>query len=175
MNRTLTELVDSSTDQPIEYSEPDIDDKQGSDEIMTLFKKILIATDGSENNQTAVNEGIKIARACGSSVSVVYVIDMHAFETIPADVGMRDTYQLLQDEAKQVLDRIKTQGEDLQMETKVLEGRPANEIVEFAAENGIDLIVIGTQGKTGIKRILLGSVAETVIRAASCMVLVVKR
>ncbi|WP_440950948.1 universal stress protein [Methanosphaerula subterraneus] len=45
---------------------------------MTLFEKILIATDGSENNQTAVEEGIKIAHTCGSSVYVVYVRDRHA-------------------------------------------------------------------------------------------------
>lgn len=141
---------------------------------MTLFKKILIATDGSENNQTAVEEGIKIAHACGSSVYVVYVIDMRAFESVPADVGMRDTYLLLQNEANQVLDRVRTLGEDLKIETKILEGRPANEIVEFAEDNGIDLIVIGTQGKTGLKRLLLGSVAETVIRSATSMVLVVK-
>jgi nucleotide-binding universal stress UspA family protein len=141
---------------------------------MTLFKKILIATDGSENNQTAVEEGIKIAHTCGSSVYVVYVIDMRAFESVPADVGMRDTYLLLQNEANQVLDRVRTLGGDLKIETKILEGRPATEIVDFAEDNGIDLIVIGTQGKTGIKRLLLGSVAETVIRSATSMVLVVK-
>lgn len=141
---------------------------------MTLFKKILIATDGSENNQTAVEEGIKIAQACGSSLYVVYVIDMRTFESVPADIGMRDTYLLLQNEANQVLDRVIKLGGDLKMETKILEGRPATEIVDFAVENGVDLIVIGTQGKTGIKRLLLGSVAETVIRSATSMVLVVK-
>ncbi|WP_440950949.1 universal stress protein [Methanosphaerula subterraneus] len=88
---------------------------------------------------------------------------------------MRDTYLLLQNEANQVLDRVRTLGGDLKMETKILEGRPATEIVDFAENNGIDLIVIGTQGKTGIKRLLLGSVAETVIRSATSMVLVVKK
>ncbi|ACL16523.1 universal stress protein [Methanosphaerula palustris] len=141
---------------------------------MTLFKKILIATDGSENNQTAVETGIEIAQACGSNVYVVYVIDMRTFESLPADVGMRDTYLLLQNEANTVLDRVRKLGGDLALETKILEGRPATEIVEFAAENSIDLIVIGTQGKTGIKRLLLGSVAETVIRSATSKVLVVK-
>lgn len=141
---------------------------------MTLFKKILIATDGSENNQTAVEDGIKIAQVCGSSVYVVYVIDMRTFESVPVDVGMREAYLLLQNEANQVLDRVRTLAGELKVETKILEGRPATEILEFAAENGIDLIVIGTQGKTGIKRLLLGSVAETVIRSATSRVLVVK-
>jgi nucleotide-binding universal stress UspA family protein len=142
---------------------------------MTLFKKILIATDGSVNNQTAIEEGITIARTCGSSLFLVYVIDIRTIESLPSDVGLRDTYQILQNEAIQVLDQVRRQAGDLIVETKILEGRPATEIVDFAAENEIDLIVIGTQGKTGIKRLLLGSVAETVIRYATSMVLVVKK
>jgi len=142
---------------------------------MTLFKKILIATDGSVNNQTAVEEGIAIARSCGSILYLVYVIDIRTIESLPADIGMRDTYQILQTEAIQVLDQVQKQAGDLTVETKVLEGRPSTEIVDCAAENEIDLIVIGTQGKTGIKRLLLGSVAETVIRYANSMVLVVKK
>jgi len=56
----------------------------------------------------------------------------------------------------------------------ILEGKPAAEIVRYAREKEIDLIVIGTQGKRGIERILLGSVAESIIRTAPCKVLVVK-
>ena len=62
----------------------------------------------------------------------------------------------------------------VRLETVILEGKPAAEIVKYAREKAVDLIVIGTQGKRGIERILLGSVAESIIRAAPCKVLVVK-
>jgi nucleotide-binding universal stress UspA family protein len=59
-------------------------------------------------------------------------------------------------------------------ETIVLEGHPSNEIIEFAQKNGIDVIVMGTLGKSGLDRFLLGSVAEKVTRNSSVPVLVVK-
>ena len=62
----------------------------------------------------------------------------------------------------------------MKVETSILEGRPAAEIVKFSVAKGIDLIVIGTQGKKGLERLLLGSVAEEIIRSAPCKVLVVK-
>ncbi|MEN6396709.1 MAG: universal stress protein, partial [Methanoregula sp.] len=60
------------------------------------------------------------------------------------------------------------------IETAVRQGHPAAEVVKFAVAQNIDLIVIGTQGKKGLERLLLGSVAEEIIRSAPCKVLVVK-
>ena len=87
---------------------------------------------------------------------------------------IRDTWTVIQREADAALDRVRTMAEGVNLETVILEGKPAAEIVRFATENGIDLIVIGTQGKRGFERLLLGSVAEQVIRSAPCKVLVVK-
>ena len=63
----------------------------------------------------------------------------------------------------------------VKIHTEMLEGVPAKEIVEFAEKKKADLIVMGTTGKTGLERILLGSVAERVIKNAHCPVLVVKK
>jgi nucleotide-binding universal stress UspA family protein len=87
---------------------------------------------------------------------------------------MRDTWTIIQKEAEDTLARIRTKAEGVNLETVVLEGKPTAEIVRFASENEIDLIVIGTQGKRGFERLLLGSVAEHVVRSAPCKVLVVK-
>jgi nucleotide-binding universal stress UspA family protein len=140
----------------------------------TLFEKILIATDGSEKNRAAVEEALEIGRVCGSTVFAAYETDIGAFESASADVVIGDTWTVIQREAAAAIDRVRTMADGVHLETVILEGKPAAEIVRFATENGIDLIVIGTQGKRGLERLLLGSVAEQVIRSAPCKVLVVK-
>jgi nucleotide-binding universal stress UspA family protein len=161
------------------YLEETRDDRgkgSGMDDKMTegLFTRILVATDGSERNRAAVEEALRIGRACGSPVHAVYVADISTLESASADVVIGDTWDLVQREAAMALARIRDIAEGVELETVVLEGKPATEILRYAKEQGIDLIVIGTQGKRGIERILLGSVAENIIRNASCKVLVVK-
>ncbi len=139
-----------------------------------LFGRILIATDGSEKNRAALDEGIRIARATGAAVYAVYVIDTGTFSSMSADVPLGDTYRVFKAEAEQAFARIQCIAGDVKVETAILEGRPAPEIVKFAARKKIDLIVISTQGKKGLERLLLGSVAEEIIRSAPSRVLVVK-
>lgn len=101
-------------------------------------------------------------------------MDISVFESASADVAIRDTWTVIQREADAALARIRTMAEGVDLETVTLEGKPAAEITRFAAENKIDLIVIGTRGKRGFERLLLGSVAEQVVRSSPCKVLVVK-
>ena len=139
-----------------------------------LFEKILVATDGSEKNRTAVDKALEIARECRSTLYAVYVIDESMLSSSPADVSLEAVYSTLKSEGDQAVKRVKEMAKDVPVEEVVLSGKAAREIVSFAAKQKIDLIVIGTQGKTGLQRLLLGSVAESVIRTADCPVLVVK-
>ena len=139
-----------------------------------LFEKILVATDGSEKNQPAVRKGLEIARACGSAMYAIYVIDETPLASAQAEVLTADVYRRLQDEGEKAIQLVKRIADGIQVETFVLSGRPAHVISEFAVKNGVDLIVVGSQGKSGLERLLLGSVAESIIRMADCMVLVVK-
>jgi nucleotide-binding universal stress UspA family protein len=140
-----------------------------------LFKKILIATDGSKRTQNAVEMGLKIAKEQGSKVYAVYVVDTVTFTSIPMDVTWENMYQLLKDEGEDAVKAVKAAAPaGVDVDTRVLEGNPAVEITKYAADNGVDLIVMGTLGKSGIDRILLGSTAEKVIRIAGCPVLVIK-
>lgn len=139
-----------------------------------LFKNILIATDGSKRTQNAVEMGLKIAKEQRSRVYVVYVVDTVTFTSIPMDVTWENMYQLLKDEGEEAVKAVKDSAPGVDVETRVLEGNPAVEITKFAGDNGVDLIVMGTLGKSGIDRILLGSTAEKVIRIANCPVLVIK-
>ena len=139
-----------------------------------LFEKILVATDGSDNNQPAVNKAIEIARVCGSTLYALYVIDETPFKTAQVEVLTDDVYREMQSEGDKAIEQVKQLAGEMKVETAVLYGKPAPVINTFATERGVDLIVVGSKGKSGFERLILGSVAESVIRLAGCMVLVVK-
>lgn len=141
-----------------------------------LYKKIMVATDGSEQNKKAISYGIEFAKLSGAKLYVVYVVDTAAFASIPMDAGWEMMYELLETEGKDASDLVVELGESqgLEIESAVLEGHPSNEIIEFAEGNDIDMIVIGTLGKSGLDRFLLGSVAEKVTRNSKVPVLVVR-
>ena len=127
-----------------------------------LFKKILIATDGSKRTQNAVETGLELAREHQSRVYAVYVVDTVTFTSVPMDVTWENMYQLLKEEGEEAVGRVKAAAPaGVDVETHVLEGNPALEITKFAKDNGID-------------RILLGSVAEKIVRIAPCPVLVIR-
>lgn len=140
------------------------------------FKKIFIATDGSEQNRRAIEYGIELAKIAGGKIFVGYVVDTAAFASIPMDAGWEMMYELMETEAKEAVQKVEVFAKQagVEVETVVLEGHPSNEIIEFAQKNGIDVIVMGTLGKSGLDRFLLGSVAEKVTRNSTVPVLVVK-
>ena len=139
-----------------------------------MFERILIATDGSEKNQPAVRKSVEIARECGSTLYAIYVIDNTSVTSAQPEVLMGDVYMKLKAEGEKAVERIKEMAKGVNLEALVLSGRPANIVTGFAAKNRVDLIVVGSQGKSGLERLILGSVTESIIRMADCMVLVVK-
>lgn len=142
----------------------------------TLYKNIFIATDGSKQNRKAVQHGIELAKLSGAKLYAGYVVDTAAFASIPMDAGWEMMYELLEKEANVATDSVEdlAKAAGIPFETVVLEGNPSHEIIEFADNNNIDLIVMGTLGKTGFDRFLLGSVAEKVTRNSKVPVLVVR-
>jgi len=141
------------------------------------IRSILIATDGSDNVKNAVNWGIGLAKANDAKVTALYVVP-------PAGVGVAMRGEMwakaleshLKEEGEKatayVVDVGKTEG--IEVECVIIDGKvPADGIVDFATENNADLIVMGTLGLTGLTHILLGSVAENVVRHAKRPVLVI--
>lgn len=141
-----------------------------------IFDRVLIATDGSENNMAAVEKGLAVARLCGSAVYAVYVVDAAmADSTGPVITSASgDLIRRLEAEGMAALGRVQEMAAGLELKTIVILGRPAPSIVACATENKADLIVVGSQGKGGIERLLLGSVASKVVQTADRPVLVVK-
>ncbi len=140
-----------------------------------LYNKILIATDGSDNTEKAIRYGMELACIAGADVCAVYVLDSGAFASLPVDAAWENMYELLRTEGREALKIIEDMGEKsgVPVECSVLDGHPAHEIVNYAQENNIDLIVIGTLGKTGLDRILLGSVATAIIHRSTIPVMVI--
>lgn len=141
-----------------------------------LYKKILIATDGSEHTKNAVDYGIELAKNTGAKLYAIYVVDTAAFASIPMDAAWESMYELLRQEGDEATKYVgdKAEFENLEVERLTAEGHPADEIIKFGENNGISVIVMGTLGKSGLDRFLLGSVAEKVVRNSKIPVLVVR-
>ena len=138
------------------------------------IKKILIATDGSEYTKEAVSTGLQLAKILGAEVTALYVIDQTSFVSFPIDSSIVSVYSLLENEGKRAVEDVKKEGEQLglKVNTVVAEGSPTRKIVEMATD--MDLVVMGTLGRSAISKLFMGSVAERVTRYAPCPVLVVR-
>ena len=145
----------------------------------TLFRKIAVATDGSEQVRKAVDSAIEIAKLSDAKLYAVHVIALRFYSIIHSTdsewkKAMRE--QLIK-EGTEATAYVENAGRaaNVEVESVILEGNPAEEIINFAENNDIDLIVMGTHGITGIERFLLGSVAERVVRHSKRPVIVVRR
>jgi nucleotide-binding universal stress UspA family protein len=123
-------------------------------------KKILYPTDFSSYSNQAYFHALGLAETYGASLTVVYV---HA----PGSSGDKSHW-------REQLEQVRPANPKIGVSHVLLEGDPAAEISRYAADAGIDVIVIGTHGRTGVDRLVMGSVAERVMRESPCSVLVVK-
>jgi nucleotide-binding universal stress UspA family protein len=136
---------------------------------MIHVKKILYPTDFSTYSNQAYFHAVALAEQHRASLSIVYVYTPGGTpdEAAP-DAGSDRNYWHEQ------LEQIRPIDPHIGVHHVFLEGDPATEIVRYAKDAGMDLIVMGTHGRTGLERLLMGSVAERVLREAPCSVLVVK-
>jgi hypothetical protein len=135
-------------------------------------EKILVAVDGSDFSDMAVDQAINLGGICNSQIFVISVVDLYPeqMEVAPALV------EKMSEEVRQHLDKAKKKVDQASIpcETIVhMGGKPHEFIVQEAKDKGIDLICMGTHGRSGLKRMLMGSVAQNVIGHAPCPVLVV--
>ncbi|WP_235270062.1 universal stress protein [Methanosarcina mazei] len=140
------------------------------------FKKIMIATDGSVCSRMATNHAIEIARLSGGTVYAVYVVSTDYFSSMAVDLDWERMREVLKKEGVQAVNYVAGTGEmgGVKVEPVLLEGHPAAELIRYSREEKMDIIVMGSLGKTGLDRLLLGSVAENMVRHSKIPVLVVK-
>lgn len=136
---------------------------------MFNVKKILYPTDFSSYSNQAYFHAVALAETHGASLTVLYVYAGPKADngTVP-DAAAEKAYWNSQ------LEQIRPANLDIPVSHVLIEGDPATEIARFAADAQIDLIVMGTHGRSGLERMLMGSVAEQTLRNAPCSVLVAK-
>ncbi len=137
-------------------------------------RKVLVATDFSEGSDEAIDRAIEIAKPSMAEVEIMHVIELGEelpFGTIHFDADYGALYANIDLQLSQRADRFRRAG--LTCETKIVDGSASTEIAARARAIGADLIVLGTHGRTGLAHAMLGSVAERVVRRASCPVLTV--
>lgn len=147
------------------------------------FRQLMIATDGSKCSQNAVLKGMELAKSMNAKVYSLYVLDTSTY--VPsllkksAHLGSKwDVIEeMLRKEGNDAIQYAKKIAEDLGIncEGVLVEGDAAHEILEFAKQSNIDMIIMGTLGRGGLDRFLLGSVADKVVRHSKISVLVVKK
>ncbi len=137
-------------------------------------KKILFATDYSKHSEVARQIATSLARDSGAMLLIVHAVESPVHGP---DRGFGGYIEQAEDttSARRQLDETVPADPQVGYAQKLLDGVPSDEIVRCAEEEGVDLIVIGSHGRTGLMRMLLGSVAEAVVRRAKCPVLTVKQ
>jgi nucleotide-binding universal stress UspA family protein len=138
---------------------------------MILLKQILVATDFSDPSDVALEYGRALARTFGASLHVLHVMENLFLRPVPGD-----PYVLKAGAARHLADRITDEDRGALRAVVTLEtsDNPAQEIVKYARGHNVDLIVMGTHGRSAIAQLLMGSVAEKVVRTAPCPVLTVR-
>jgi nucleotide-binding universal stress UspA family protein len=140
-----------------------------------MYDSILVPTDGSEGAEAAARHGLNLARAFDSQIHFLSVVDERSYSSALADpdptVGeQRAVFEQRATEAVECLEEMVTEP-PVTCQTAVEHGIPHEEIRSYATDHDIDLISMGTQGRTGLDRLLLGSVTERVVRTSDVPVL----
>jgi len=138
-----------------------------------MYEKILVPTDGSEGAQHALEEALELARRFDAVVHSLSIVDTTA---VPPDTDYAGAFDSFEGIAERTTDDAVARVEEAGVEAvgAVRAGTPHRSILDYADENDIDLVVMGTHGRTGIQRYLLGSVTEKVVRTADVPVLTVR-
>jgi glycine betaine transporter len=142
---------------------------------MNLPKTILVATDFSEPSEAAVAYAVALAEKLGAGLHLVNSIAVPAYGIPELGVAMTASMiDTLVSQNQAALDELAKRYPNAKMHVLLKTGDPRDQVVQAAEEVGADLIIMGTHGRRGVRRALLGSVAEGVLRAAHCPVLAVR-
>lgn len=141
-----------------------------------MFKRIVAATDFSEPAERAVHVAAELARAHGADLVLLHVfVELPLYAEMPATAVL----QVYEEQRRWVQDELDARSKNapagnIRVRTRLETGSAPEMIARVARDEGADLVVVGTHGRTGLDRVMLGSVAERVMRIAPCPVLVAR-
>ncbi|MFC6838191.1 universal stress protein [Halomarina ordinaria] len=163
-------FLGSTTDGVVRASPaPVLTLRRGTETPRTAYEDVLVATDGTPGSTRATAQAVDIAAAYGATLHVAYVVETrHA-----RSVALRE---FLGQQGERELDRVRARaaGEGVRCSTALLDGVPHEELLAHAAGEGVDLVVVGTHGRSGVERLAVGSVAMRVVQASDLPVLTVR-
>lgn len=141
------------------------------------YEKILVPTDGSEFGKMALQRALNVAKYIGSEIIVLSVAEVNVSRGFRYRSAAKELTVALVREAESIIEETKefTKDEDVNIQFMVEKGNPASIILDTVDELSIDLLIIGSSGKSGVNKFVMGSVAEKVVSYANCDVLVIHK
>lgn len=138
-----------------------------------MYKKILVALDGSEHSNRALNEAINLSKMAGSEITMIHISPTKSSVILSSNQNL---YEKLKNDGENMLAEAKkkAESEGIKVQTLLLEGEVVNQIVTTAKKGDYDLIVVGARGLTELEAIMLGSISEGVLKKAPCPVIVTR-
>jgi nucleotide-binding universal stress UspA family protein len=143
---------------------------------MPVFTNILVALDGSEVSQRALVRAADEAKLWNANLHAIYVVETGLFSSLPLDNTVEIMYSVLEKEGNEVLERAKKYGTDMGITvfTHMEQGHAGSEIVALAEREKIDLVMVGSHGKSNSDRLLIGSVSTFVVTHGTASTMVVR-
>jgi nucleotide-binding universal stress UspA family protein len=145
-----------------------------------MIKKILIATDGSDTSKKAVLVGIDMARRAGGSIIAIYVVDVSRISHLPGYAmipGIKEKIiGLMEEEGRQATGFAEDGAQEANVPCHkiISQGNPSQELLRLSRDLEADLLILGSRGRSGAQRYILGSVAEKVVQQSTVPVLLIK-
>jgi nucleotide-binding universal stress UspA family protein len=145
-----------------------------------MIQKIMIATDGSDASKKAAMIGIDIAHRANGSITAVYVMEILRLAHLPGYTTMpglkEKVIELMKDEGQQATQFVEDHAQIMKVPCHkiVAQGNPSVELLKISQKLGMDLLIMGSLGRTGVEKILMGSVAGSVVLQSPIPVLLVK-
>ncbi len=138
-----------------------------------MYERILLPTDGTPSSDRAIEQALELAALSGASLHALSVVDQ---TIVPPDVRSDILYDELESECANAVGEVEAAANEagIDVETTVRRGTPYKVILDYADEHDIDCIVMGTHGRKGLDRYLLGSVTAKVVRLSEIPVMTVK-
>lgn len=143
---------------------------------MKAFKNIVVATDFSDISDRALATGADLANQLGANLHIIHIVQIHPVNMPESgNLNVEELDALEEKSASDNMEKaLKGLSDDLSVSTSLVKGDPATQVNEMVKEKDADLIVMGTHGRTGLSRLIMGSVAESVLKNSTVPVLCIK-
>lgn len=138
-----------------------------------MYDNILLPTDGSDGMEAVIKHAGNLAATHDGTLHALYVANTASLSDLPLESSWEGVNSALRQQGERAVESVRDILGEQPVETEIVDGSPAKEIVAYADEQDCDVVVMGTHGRSGVDRLLLGSVAERVVRSAPVPVLTI--